>query len=45
MAKALYRKENWELIETIEKYTDGLITPMQIDEVVRMLSAAKTPKK
>lgn len=45
MAKALYRKENRELIDTIERYTDGLIFPMQMKEIVQTLSAAKAPKK
>ena len=45
MAKALYRKENRELIDTIERYTDGLIFTMQMKEIVQTLSAAKAPKK
>lgn len=45
MAKALYRKENRELIETIERYTDGLVFTMQMQEAVRILSAAKALKK
>lgn len=45
MAKALYRKENCELIDTIERYTDGLIFTMQMQEVVQTLSVAKAPKK
>lgn len=45
MAKALYRKENRELIDTIERYTDGLIFTMQMQEVIKILSAAKAPKK
>ena len=45
MAKALYRKENRELIDTIERYTDGLIFTMQMEEIVKTLSAAKGPKK
>lgn len=45
MAKALYRKENRELIETIGRYTDGLIMTQQMDEIVETLSAAKAPKK
>lgn len=45
MAKALYRKENNELIDTIERYTDGLIFTMQMQEAVKILSAAKAPKK
>lgn len=45
MAKALYRKENRELIDTIERYTDGLIFTMQMKEILPTLSAAKAPKK
>ena len=45
LAKALYRKENKELTETIERYTDGLIFTMQMQKMVETLSAAKAPKK
>ena len=45
LAKALYRKENRELVEMIERYTDGLVSPMQTKEVIETLSAAKAPKK
>lgn len=45
MAKTLYRKENGELIDTIERYTDGLVYTMQMQEVIQSLSAAKAPKK
>ena len=45
MAKTLYRKENRELAETIERYTDGLVFTMQMQEIVQTLSAAKAPKK
>ena len=45
MAKALYRKENRELIDTIERYTDGLVFTMQMEEILQTLSAAKAPKK
>lgn len=45
LAKALYRKENKELGETIDKYTDGLIYTMQMQEIVETLSAAKAPRK
>ena len=45
LAKALYRKENRELIETIGRYTDGLIFTPQMQEIVETLSAAKAPKK
>ena len=45
LAKALYRKENKELVETIDRYTDGLIFTLQLQEIVETLSAAKAPKK
>ena len=45
MAKALYRKENKELIDTIERYTDGLVFTMGMEEIIQTLSAAKAPKK
>ena len=45
MAKVLYRKENRELIDTIERYTDGLIFAIQMEEIIKPLSAAKVPKK
>ena len=45
LAKALYRKENRELIETIDRYTDGLRCTMQMQESAASLSAAKAPKK
>ena len=45
LAKALYRKENRELVETIDRYTDGLVFTMQMQEIIETLSAAKAPKK
>lgn len=45
LAKALYRKENKDLVETIDRYTDGLVFTMQMQEIVEILSAAKAPKK
>lgn len=45
LAKALYRKENKELIETIDRCTDGLVFTMQMQEIAEVLSAAKAPKK
>lgn len=45
MAKELYRKENRELVDTIERYTDGLVFIMEMEEAVKTLSAAKAPKK
>lgn len=45
LAKALYRKENRELVETIDRYTDGLVFTMQMQEIIETLSATKAPKK
>lgn len=45
LSKSLYRKENKELVNTIDRYTDGLIFTLQMQEVVEILSAAKAPKK
>lgn len=45
LAKALYRKENKELVKTIERYTDGLVFTVQMQEIIETLSAAKAPKK
>ena len=45
LAKALYRKENKELIETIERYTEGLIFTVQMQKMVEILCVAKAPKK
>jgi hypothetical protein len=45
LAKALYRKENRELTDTIDRYTDGLVFNVQMKEIVETLSAAKAPKK
>ena len=45
LAKALYRKENRELVETIDRYTDGLVLTMQMQEIKEVLSAAKAPKR
>lgn len=45
LAKALYRKENRELAETIDRYTDGLVFTMQMQEIMESLSAAKAPRK
>ncbi len=45
LAKALYLKENHELIKTIDRYTDGLVFGVRMQEAVQeILSAAKTPK-
>lgn len=45
LAKVMYRKENRELIETIDRYSDGLITNICLGEIIEVLSAAKAPKK
>ena len=44
MAKALARKENKELHETISRYSKELIFKNEIKEVMETLSAAKAPK-
>ncbi len=45
MAKVLASKENKQLYEIIERYTDGLVTAMQMEEIIPVLSVAKAPKK
>ena len=45
MAKALYRKENRELHDTINRYSKDLIFYQEIIEAIAILSAAKAPKK
>ena len=45
LAKTLYRKENKELIETIDRYTDGLILTIQMQKIAETLSATKAQKK
>lgn len=45
LAKALYRKENKDLVNTIGRYTDGLVFTLQMQEIIETLSAAKAPKK
>ena len=45
LAKVLCWKENRELIDTIERYTDGLLFTLQMREVIEILSASKAPKK
>ena len=45
LGKALYRKENRELIQTIDRCTDGLVFTMQMTEAIEILSAAQAPKK
>ena len=45
LAKALYRRENGDLIRTIERYRDGLVFTIQMRQTIEILSAAKAPKK
>lgn len=45
LAKALYCKENGKLIETIDRYTDGLVFTLQMQEIIETLSATKAPKR
>lgn len=45
LAKVMYRRENRELIDTIDRYSDGLITNVALGEIVETLSAAEAPKK
>ena len=33
------------MIETIDRYTDGLVFTMQMQEIIETISAAKAPKK
>ena len=45
MAKLLYRKENKELAETVNRYAEALIFNIRMTEMITTLSAAKAPKK
>ena len=45
MAKALYRKENGELHQTVERYSGHLSFSSVVKEVGEILSAASAPKK
>ena len=45
MAKLLYRKENKELIQTVNRYAEALIFNIRMTETITKLSAAKAPKK
>ena len=45
LAKLLYRKENKNLIETVERYSDGLIFDESLKELKEPLSASKSPQK
>lgn len=45
MAKALYRKENKELHETISRYSGELKFADEIVGIIEVLSASKAPKK
>lgn len=37
LSKALYRRENKDLINTIDRYTDGMVLTMQLNEIVKCL--------
>ncbi len=45
MAKLLYRKENGELIETVNRYNEALVFKENMQEIIEILSAAKAPQK
>lgn len=45
MAKLLYRKENKELVETVNRYAEGIVFAIRMTEIITTLSAAKAPKK
>lgn len=45
MAKLLYRKENKELTETVNRYAEALIFNIRMTDILTTLSAAKAPKK
>ena len=45
MAKLLYKKENKELHQVVERYAEELIWHFEQSEIVNILSAAKAPKK
>ena len=45
LAKVMYRKENRELVETIDRYGDGLVTTVYLGEILETLSAAKAPQR
>jgi len=45
MVKALYRKENKELHETISRYSGELQFAAEITEIIEVLSAHKAPRK
>lgn len=45
MAKLLYRKENKELVQTVNRYAEALIFNVRMTEIITTLSAAKAPKR
>jgi len=45
MAKLLTSRENKELVDTIDRYTDGMMLAEPVQEILYSLSAAKAPKK
>jgi hypothetical protein len=44
MGKLLYRRENGELTETVNRYSEELTFDVRLMEIVTILSAAKSPK-
>lgn len=45
MAKLLYRKENKELIQTVNRYAEELVFNIRMTDIITTLSAAKAPRK
>lgn len=45
MAKLLYRKENKELSQTVNRYAEELVFNVRMADVIASLSATKAPKK
>ncbi len=45
MAKLLYRKENRELEQTVNRYAEEPAFNVRMSEIITTLSAAKAPKK
>ena len=45
MEKLLYRKENKELAQTVERYAGELTFNIRMEEIITTLSAAKAPRK
>ena len=45
MAKLLYRKENKELAQTVNRYAEESVFNIHMTEIMTALSAAKAPRK